>query len=82
MLCTAVATGFFSCCTANYKCASDFDTASFRILSPGGNDLVFGAASVYRKDSIRFFLYREQILFFIIMGPVLTSHPEVTVFYM
>lgn len=55
ILCTGVATGIFSCCTANYKCASDFNTASFRILSSGGNDLVFGAGGIYRKDSIRFF---------------------------
>ena len=62
MLCTAVATGFFSCCTANYKCASDFDTASFEYFLPG-NDLVFGAASVYRKDSIRFFFTGTDTVF-------------------
>lgn len=45
-----------SCCLGNRKCNQDNYSSRFRILDKtNGNDLVFGPAKVYDKNSIRFF---------------------------
>jgi hypothetical protein len=47
---------FVSCCVGNRKCAQDYNSARFRIISiVNENDLVFGPSKIYDKNSIKFF---------------------------
>jgi len=39
-----------ACCLGNYKCIGDENAAGFRVLSAGGNDMVFGPGVVYNME--------------------------------
>jgi hypothetical protein len=47
-----------SCCTASYKCKGDSLSLRFRLLSSGGNDLLFGPEKIYDSRQVRFYSFK------------------------
>ena len=45
-----------SCCLGNRKCNQNYNSSRFRIVSlTNGQDLVFGPAKIFSKESIKFY---------------------------
>jgi hypothetical protein len=69
---------FSSCCLGNRKCNESDLSVSFRLLNAvNGEDLIFGANSVYDKNSIKFYsLTGNDTLFHSYQAAAYSNNPQ------